>query len=232
MSDDFKEDINNIEYADREADINIEADSNIKEAANLEEDARIKEDSYIIEEQNDSSVAKKKVNVVKEIFSWLFVLVSAFVLAYIITNYVIVKAEVTTGSMETTIMTGDKIVGNRIAYLFSKPKRGDIIIFPYPDDETQNYVKRIIGLPGEKVDIVNNSVYINDNPEPLKEDYLKEEMKSADYHFQVPEDCYLVLGDNRNLSKDARVWENKYVSKDKIIGKVWFRYSPKLGFVK
>ena len=63
--------------------------------------------------------------------------------------------------MESTIMPNDKIIGNRIAYLFSEPKRGDIIIFKYPDDETENYVKRIIGLPGEKIQIIQGKVYIN-----------------------------------------------------------------------
>lgn len=194
-------------------------------------DDELKDDLYI-EEQGKSSDPNKKVNVMKEIISWILVLASAFILANIITHYVIVKAEVPTGSMENTIMPGDRIVGNRLAYLFSDPKRGDIIIFPYPDDETQNFVKRIIGLPGEKVDIIGGSIFINDSTEPLKEVYLKEEMKSGEYHFVVPENSYLVLGDNRNLSKDARLWNNKYVSKDKIIGKVWFRYSPTIGFIK
>lgn len=172
-------------------------------------------------------------SVIKEIFSWIFVLVAAFVLAYFITNHVIVKAIVPTGSMESTIMPNDKIIGNRIAYLFSEPKRGDIIIFKYPDDETENYVKRIIGLPGEKIQIIQGKVYINDSLEPLDESYLKEPANLEDYGpYQVPEDHYFVMGDNRNHSLDARYWINTYVSKEKIIGKVWFRYSPSIGSIE
>lgn len=175
----------------------------------------------------------KKVNVVKEIISWILVLASAFVLAYFITNYVIVKAEVPTGSMENTIMSHDRIVGNRLAYLFSEPKRGDIIIFKFPDDEDQNFVKRIIGIPGDHVEIINGLIYINGSTEPLEEPYLKEEMNDGIYGpYDVPEGSYFVLGDNRNWSKDARSWTNTYVKKEKIIGKVWFRYSPSIGMIK
>lgn len=172
--------------------------------------------------------------VIREILSWIIVLVTAFGLAYFITNYVIVKAVVPTGSMEPTIMTDDKIIGNRIAYLFSEPKRGDIIIFKYPDDETENYVKRIIGLPGDKVEIIQGKVYINDSAEPLEESYLNEVPNPQDYYgpYLVPEGCYFVMGDNRNQSLDARFWVNTYVAKEKIIGKVWFRYSPSIGKIK
>lgn len=192
------------------------------------------EETYIKEQDGDTDDGSgEKVNVVKEILSWILVLASAFILAYVITNYVIVKAEVPTGSMENTIMTGDRIVGNRMAYTFSKPKRGDIIIFAYPDDETQNYVKRIIGLPGETVDIIDGKIYIDGSSEPMDEFYLKEDVRDDDdYHFEVPEESYLVLGDNRNWSRDARAWTNTYVSKKKIIGKVWFRYRPSIGTIK
>lgn len=187
------------------------------------------------EKMNDEEIKKKWTanSIMKEILSWVFVLVAAFALAYFITNYVIVKAVVPTGSMENTIMVDDKVVGNRIAYLFSNPKRGDIIIFKFPDDETENYVKRIIGLPGEKVEIIDGKIYINDSEEPLEEPYLKETPSAEDFGpYEVPEGCYFVLGDNRNWSKDARYWVNTYVAKDKIIGKVWFRYSPSIALIK
>lgn len=187
------------------------------------------------EKMNDEEIKKKWTanSIMKEILSWVFVLVAAFALAYFITNYVIVKAVVPTGSMENTIMVDDKVVGNRIAYLFSKPKRGDIIIFKFPDDETENYVKRIIGLPGEKIEIIDGKIYINDSEEPLEEPYLKETPSAEDFGpYEVPEGCYFVLGDNRNWSKDARYWVNTYVAKNKIIGKVWFRYSPSIALIK
>ena len=102
------------------------------------------------------------------------------------------------------------------------------VIFRFPDDETQKYVKRVIGLPGEKVTIEDAKIYINDSETPLKEDYLKETWTEATgpFEFEVPKDSYLVLGDNRNDSYDARYWDHTYVSKDKIIGKAYFIYYP------
>lgn len=91
----------------------------------------------------------------REIISWILVVVVAFVLAYVLTHYVIIKAKVPTGSMLNTIQRDDKLVGLRTAYLFSEPKRGDIIIFPYPDNESEEYIKRVIGLPGETIIIHN-----------------------------------------------------------------------------
>lgn len=167
-----------------------------------------------------------------EIFSWIKIIVSAFVIALVINNFIIVKAEVPTGSMENTVMTHDQIVGYRLAYLFSKPKRGDIIMFPFPDDESTNYLKRIIGLPGEAIEIIDGKVYINGSTEPLEEDYLKEVPDGSYGPYTVPEDSYFMMGDNRNTSIDSRSWEHPFVKKEKIIGKAVFRFFPKLGFIE
>ena len=123
-------------------------------------------------------------------------------------------------------MTGDDLFGIRLSYAISEPKRGDIIFFKYPDDKTQKFVKRIIGLPGETIKIEDAKIYVDG--ELLEEDYLKEAWVNATgpYEFQVPEDSYLVLGDNRNNSLDARFWTNTYVTKDDIIGKAIFVYFP------
>ena len=111
----------------------------------------------------------------REVLSWVVTLLAAFALAMVLKNYVIINATVPTGSMEHTIEPGDDLFGLRLAYQFSEPKRGDIVIFRFPDDETQKkYVKRVIGLPGEKVTIEDAKIYINDSETPLKEDYLKE----------------------------------------------------------
>ena len=96
-----------------------------------------------------------------ELIQWSIVIISAVVLAVLINSFVIVKAQIPSGSMENTIMTGDRVFGNRLAYAFSDPDRFDIIIFRYPDDESQLFIKRIIGLPGETVEIRNGSIYIN-----------------------------------------------------------------------
>ena len=120
----------------------------------------------------------------------------------------------------------DRLFGFRLSYLMEDPKRGDIVIFKYPDNESINYIKRIIGLPGETVTIKDSKVYINNSATPLKEDYLKEEWVIANdgMQFQVPEGCYFMMGDNRNNSKDSRYWNNTYVARDKILAKAIFRY--------
>ena len=111
-------------------------------------------------------------------------------------------------------------------YDFNEPERGDIVIFKYPDDESVDYLKRIIGLPGETVEIISGKVYING--ELLDEPYLSEE-PTGDYGpYQVPEDSYFMLGDNRAVSKDSRYWHNTYVKKDKIIAKAFVMYWPSL----
>lgn len=163
-----------------------------------------------------------------EFLSWALTIAIAIVAALLINRFVLINAEIPSGSMENTIMTGDKLIGFRLSYLFGEPKRGDIIIFKYPDDEKQNYVKRVIGCPGETVTIKNGEIYIDNAANPLKEDYLKGEwtVATGPYTFEVPENAYLVLGDNRNNSLDARYWDNTYVYEDKILGKALFRYWP------
>ena len=115
-------------------------------------------------------------------------------------------------------------IGFRLAYLFHEPERGDIVIFKYPDDESQNFVKRVIGIPGDVIQISNGHVYVNG--EQLEENYLREPMNNdgEELTYVVPADSYFMLGDNRNNSKDSRYWTNTFVSKDKIIAKVSFRY--------
>lgn len=171
---------------------------------------------------------KKKPSAAREALSWVLTFAAAFAVALVLKNYVIINATVPTGSMEHTIEPGDDLLGLRLTYHFSEPQRGDIIIFRFPDDESQKYVKRVIGLPGETVTIKDAKIYINNSEEPLQEDYLKEEWTdtTGPFVFEVPEDSYLVLGDNRNDSYDARYWENTYVTDDEIIGKAYFIYYP------
>ena len=113
--------------------------------------------------------------------------------------------------------------------MFQEPERGDIVIFHYPDDEKIYFVKRVIGLPGDTVDIYGGHVYLNGSEEPLQEDYIREPMlPEIPMHFEVPEDFYFMLGDNRNYSKDSRFWEIKYVREDQIVGKALIRYFPSI----
>lgn len=168
----------------------------------------------------------KKNSVMKEILSWVFTFSLAILVAIVLKEFVIINATVPTGSMENTIMPGDDLFGFRLAYNFSEPERGDIIIFKFPDDRTQKYVKRIIGLPGETIVVDQAKIFVDGVQ--LDEPYLKEEWLNATgpFEFKVPEDSYLVLGDNRNDSLDARFWTNTYVPKEDIIGKAMFVYFP------
>lgn len=159
------------------------------------------------------------------LFDWLKTLFIAFVAAIILQNTVVASAKVPTGSMETTVMTGSRIIVNRLAYLSGEPKRGDIVTFYYPDDGKTIYLKRIMGLPGETIEGIDGIVYINGTA--LEEDYTEEKLLIDFGPFTVPEDSYFMLGDNRNNSLDSRYWENPYVEKDEIIGKAEFIFYPK-----
>ena len=159
-----------------------------------------------------------------EIISWIKTIAMAVVIAVLINSFVIVNATVPTGSMENTIMPGDRIIALRLTYYVSSPERGDIVVFRYPDDESVLYVKRVIGLPGETVEVKDGEVYINNSDTPLDDRFVKEQPIGDFGPYEVPEGCYFMMGDNRNNSQDSRYWVNKYVEEDKILGKVYFKY--------
>ena len=162
--------------------------------------------------------------IVKEIIEWIAVVVVAVVLAYCVNHFIIVNAIVPSSSMEKTIMTGDRVIGNRLAYSFSEPERGDIIIFKFPDDESKLYIKRLIGLPGETVEIKEGKVFVDG--EALDEPYLTVTTEGTFGPYTVPEGHYFMLGDNRNNSADSRYWNNTYLAREKIVGKAVFKYWP------
>lgn len=169
----------------------------------------------------------------QEIWDWVKIIITAAIIAFVLNKFIIANSRVPSGSMENTIMTKDRVIGSRLAYYFEDPQRGDIVIFHFPDDESLYYVKRIIGLPGDIIDIKDGHVYLNNSETPLEEPYLKEPMNTEpDLHYVVPEDSYFMMGDNRNASADSRRWKNTFLKKDKIIAKVMFRYFPSIGIVK
>lgn len=178
----------------------------------------------------NKETCKQPFDLKKEILEWLKIIITAAVIAFCLNTFIIANSVVPSCSMETTIMTGDRVIGSRLAYKFGeKPKRGDIVIFDHwtgQGNKETRLLKRIIGLPGETVDIRENRLYIDGAAQPLEETYLPEEMESADYHFEIPEGCYLMLGDNRNYSADARYWPDPYVPEEKILARVLFRYYP------
>lgn len=165
-----------------------------------------------------------------EIIRWVAVIVCAYGVAFFITHCVVLKAEVPTGSMISTIQIDDRLIGNRLAYLFSDPARGDIVIFPYPDDERELFIKRIIGLPGETIEAVDGVLYIDGTV--YEEDYLNEPMRGSFGPFTVPAGHYFMMGDNRNHSKDSRYWKNTYVAREKILARAWFCYAPSWRFLQ
>lgn len=142
--------------------------------------------------------------------------------------WVFFYAVVPTGSMRPLIGKGSYIIANRCAYKGNEVERGDIVVFKHTDNsgKTMYMVKRVIGLPGEKVQLKNGSVYINGSR--LDESaYVngKTAPLSSRTEYDVPEECYFVLGDNRANSADARVWDEPYLSEKHICGKVFLSYS-------
>lgn len=173
---------------------------------------------------------KKPKSKIKDTIDFLVPIVIAVVVAILLKTFVFANAVVPTGSMLNTIQKGDRIIASRLAYVKDDPQRYDIIIFRYPDDEEKYFVKRVIGLPGETVEIVNGAVYVTKTDGEtiqLDDSFVTVEEPEGNFGpYEVPEDSYFVMGDNRNNSKDSRYWVNKFVHKDKIIGKVKFRYFP------
>ena len=167
---------------------------------------------------------EKNNSIKKEIVSWIVTIIFALGLGLFISKGLIVNAEIPSESMENTIMTQDRLIALRTAYWFSEPQRGDIVVFHYPDNEEELYIKRVIGTPGDTVEGKDGVVYVNG--EALKESYIKEPAEEDFGPYKVPEDSYFMLGDNRNHSGDSRDWENTYVKKDKILGKAFLRYYP------
>lgn len=161
-----------------------------------------------------------------EIGSWISIIAVAMLIAILLTRFIVVNAKVTSGSMETTIMTGDRLIGLRTSYWFSDPQRGDVVFFYSPDNESEIFVKRVIGVPGDVVEIKSGVTYVNG--EALSETYLRETPAVQDFGpYEVPEGCYFMMGDNRNNSNDSRYWQHTYVERSKILGKAEWIYYPR-----
>ena len=179
---------------------------------------------------------KQEVSKLKEAISFMTPIVIALVVAILLKTFIFANAVVPTGSMINTIQEGDRIIASRLAYINEDPKRYDVIIFHYPDDESQLFVKRIIGMPGETINIKNGIVYITDangNTAEARSDFVTNCVPTGDFGpYTVPLGSYFVMGHNRNDSWDARYWKKKNVEKKKIIGKVKFRYFPNPSKIK
>lgn len=154
---------------------------------------------------------------------WVVPIAIALIIVIFLNKFVFILVTVPTGSMEDTIMPGDRLYVNEL-FKIEDARRGDILVFKSDELDQKRLVKRLIGLPGEKVVVKRDgSVYVNDvkldEPYAVQADYEEKE-------FNVPANSYLFFGDNRPISYDARYWENPYIDESKIIGNVIFRFFP------
>lgn len=208
--------------SDTEMDIRIEPEL-VKEHKEHEDLTEI--------EKKESIVGKYPV--LKSILSVLICLFTALVLSLLISEYVAHHTSVEGSSMEKTLGNGDQIIVENISYYCHEPERFDIVVFP--SKEGINYIKRIIGLPGETVQIVDG--YININGQQLEEHYGNERIENpglAKEEIHLGDSEYFVLGDNRNGSIDSRRTEIGNIKRDNIKGKAWFRFYPfsRMGTIK
>lgn len=165
----------------------------------------------------------------------LIEVIIAIVLAILLITFGFEKTKVNGKSMSPVLDDGDVIFVSKIAYVGFSPKRNDVIVYRQEGKEhSYNSVKRVIGLPGETVNIVDGKVYINDSEEPLDDSFCPETPEGSFGPYTVPEGCYFMLGDNRNHSMDSRYWQNPFVEEDAIEAEVAVRYWPlnKIGTVK
>lgn len=202
----------------------------------LDSTEEMKSTMKVEELESKKKTVKKKKSSFKELVDFCVPIVIAVVIAIILKAFVFANAVVPTGSMLDTIQLNDRVIASKLTYKFEEPQRYDVVIFHYPDDETQFYVKRIVGLPGETLEVKDGIVYVtktNGDTIQLDDSFVTVEEPRGNYGpFEIPKGHYFMMGDNRNKSNDSRFWENKYVSKEKIIGKVLFRYYPEISKIE
>lgn len=166
-------------------------------------------------------------SIVRELFGWIFFILIVVAVSCAVVTFVGQRTQVSGSSMETTLSDGDQLIVDKITYRFSDPKRYDIVVFPYRYEKNTYYIKRIIGLPGETVQIVNGCVYING--QPLNEHYGNEVIEDpgiAGDPVTLGVDEYFVLGDNRNNSQDSRAVNVGVIRRDELLGRAWIRIWP------
>jgi signal peptidase I len=163
---------------------------------------------------------------------WVEDLTGALILALIIRCFLIQAFKIPTGSMEDTLLVKDHILVNKLKYIFTEPKRGEVIIFKCPENPYKDYIKRVIAIPGDTIEIVKKNVFVNGRliSEPYKVHKDKRVMLShqgsRDYlkELKIPAEGFFVMGDNRDTSYDSRFWG--CVKRDLIKGKALCIYWP------
>ena len=168
---------------------------------------------------------KKKINVsvAKEVGSWIFTVVMAVFLAFMVTYAVGLRTNVVGVSMEPGLTNGQGILVNRLAYLFLSPKQGDVIVFyPNGNRNAHYYVKRVVAVPGQTIQIQNGVLYVNGKPYKEDDYDLISSPGIAESELHLGSGEYFVIGDNCNSSEDSRSANIGPVSKSMIIGQAWF----------
>lgn len=168
-------------------------------------------------EMSDNPETKKE----KSFISELFETVVMALLIFVVINTLTIRVTVVNFSMQPTLDQGFYLLVNRMAYRFGEPKRGEIVIFHHNGDDTEDYIKRMIGLPGDHIVLENGKVSVNG--QVLEEPYIAE-FSGDSGEWVVPEGKYFVLGDNRNHSSDSKDWG--FVDQDWLVGKALVIYWP------
>ncbi|MGO1367959.1 MAG: signal peptidase I [Senegalia sp. (in: firmicutes)] len=167
----------------------------------------------------------KKEKVRNEAFEWIKSILFAVVIAIIIKTFIFNTTYVLGNSMYPTLHEKDRLFTNKVLYLIGEPDRGDIVVLHAPDERNKDYIKRVIGVEGDIVEIKDGFVYLNG--EKLKEEYIDEDVyTNEELEIEIGKEEVFVLGDNRhkNASKDSRYFGT--VNIDEITGKAFFRYYP------
>ncbi|SHJ59971.1 signal peptidase I [Anaerobranca californiensis DSM 14826] len=160
----------------------------------------------------------------KELKEWIKSIIIAVLLALIIRSFIMESFIVDGSSMQPTLANQQRVLVNKISYRFKTPKRGEIIVFPLPNDENRILIKRVIGLPGDKVEIIDGRLFLND--QEVHEDYILFKSDNGFGPVVVPDDKVFVLGDNRSNSIDSRNSQVGFIDIGKIRGKAFLRYWP------
>ncbi len=170
---------------------------------------------------------EKEKSVLRELVGWLVYILVIVAVTWLVVTFVGQRTRVSGQSMETTLHDGDNLIVDKISFRFRDPKRFEIIVFPYKYEENTYYIKRIMGLPGETVQVKDGYLYING--EKLEENYGNELMNSAGIAAEpivLGEDEYFVLGDNRNHSSDSREPKVGVIKREDLLGRAWIRIWP------
>lgn len=184
---------------------------------------------------------KKKINmdVVREVILWIFQIAVVIGIAVTLVIFLGKKVSVIGSSMSPAMEAGDEVLVNKLAYVLSVPKRGDLVVFkPNGNENSHYYIKRVVGIPGDTVQISGGTLIVKDsdgNAVTIEEFSKGAEIEYAglaEEGIKIPVDEYFVLGDSPNVSEDSRFADIGNVKKDYIEGTAWFRWKPDFGFIK